>query len=194
MGRPRSFDRDQALTRALDVFWRRGYEHASLVELCKAMNIGPPSLYAAFGNKAKLFLAAVDYYERTYWQSTWEGLAQEDDVHRAIDTFFIRAANILLSEDAPCGCLVVMAAASVLPESTEIYDVIHSLRQTGKKLFLQRLLRGVEDGQLSPQCNVVFLSAALNTLLEGMSIQGKDGLTQAEMAGVASHAMLLLKQ
>ena len=76
-GRLRGFDRDAALFRALDVFWRRGYEHASMVELCAAMGINPPSLYAAFGNKVKLFLEAMDFYERTYWDATWVGLEKE---------------------------------------------------------------------------------------------------------------------
>ena len=62
-GRPRTFDRAAALNRALNVFWRRGYEPASISELCAAMEINPPSLYAAFGNKAQLFMEAVQHYE-----------------------------------------------------------------------------------------------------------------------------------
>lgn len=71
-GRPRNFDRNNALMAALGIFWRRGYELTSVGELCKVMDINPPSLYAAFGNKASLFLEAVDYYETTYWDHTWK--------------------------------------------------------------------------------------------------------------------------
>ncbi len=191
-GRPRGFDRDEALTRALDVFWRRGYEPASVTELCIAMGINPPSLYAAFGNKAKLFLEAVDFYERTYWSATWAGLEKEPDVYRAIEAFFKAAAGILLSPQAPCGCLVVLAAINVSSDSTEVSDAIKSLRQVSKRLFAQRLKQGIKDGQLPQKTDVKSLAATLSTMLEGMSIQARDGLVHAELARVASHAVRLL--
>ncbi|SDO80186.1 transcriptional regulator, TetR family [Rhodoferax sp. OV413] len=191
-GRPRGFDRDEALTRALDVFWRRGYEPASVTELCTAMGINPPSLYAAFGNKAKLFLEAVDFYERTYWNATWADLEKATDVYRAIEAFFKAAAGILLSPQAPCGCLVVLAAINVSSDSTEVFDAIKSLRQVSKRLFLQRLKQGIKDGQLPAKTDVKSLAATFSTMLEGMSIQARDGLSPAELVRVGSHAVRLL--
>ena len=191
-GRPRAFDRDAALVRALDVFWRRGYELASVAELCAAMAINPPSLYAAFGNKATLFLEAVDFYERTYWEATWARMKTEPDIHRAIAAFFKEAAHILLSPQAPCGGMVVLAAVNVSPESVEVSSAIAKLRQDGKNLFLQRIKRAIKDGQLPTKTDAKSLAAALNTLLEGMSLQARDGLTQSEMARLAAHAVRLL--
>jgi TetR/AcrR family transcriptional regulator, copper-responsive repressor len=176
----------------LDVFWRLGYEHASVMELCTAMGINPPSLYAAFGNKAKLFLEAVDFYERTYWNATWARLEAEPDVYRAIEAFFKEAAGILLSPHAPCGCLVVLAAVNVSPESTDVFEAIKSLRQVSKRLFVQRLKQGVKDGQLPEKTDVRSLAATLCTMLEGMSIRARDGLAQSEMARIAAHAIRLL--
>ena len=63
MGRPRAFDMDQALDQALHVFWEKGYAGTSITDLTEAMGINPPSLYAAFGNKEKLFKKALDRYE-----------------------------------------------------------------------------------------------------------------------------------
>ena len=191
-GRPRGFDRDAALVRALDVFWRRGYEPASMVELCTAMGINPPSLYAAFGNKAKLFLEAVDFYERTYWDATWAGLEKEPDVYRAVEAFFKEAAGILLSPHAPCGCLVVLAAINVSADSTEVSEAIKSLRQVSKRRFAQRLKQGVRDGQLPEKTDVKSLAATLSTMLEGMSVHARDGLVHAELAQIAAHAVRLL--
>lgn len=191
-GRPRGFDRVQALTRALDVFWRRGYEIASVSELCTAMGINPPSLYAAFGNKAKLFLEAVDFYESTYWGETWQALKSEADVHQAIADFFEAASHILLSPDAPCGCLVALAATNVSTESVEVSQAIGELRLLGKMNFVQRLERAVKEGQLPPDTDVASLGAALNTMLEGLSIQARDGLTVSEMSRLAAHAVRLL--
>ena len=191
-GRPRGFDRAEALGRALDVFWRRGYEPASVAELCSAMGINPPSLYAAFGNKAKLFLEAVDFYERTYWDEIWGRMGKEPDVHRAVDTFFEDAATILLAPQVPCGCLVVLAAINVSPESVEVLETVRALRQEGITHFTKRLEQGVIDGQLPETTDIKSLAAVLNTLLEGMSLHVRDGVTLVEMKKVAAHAVRLM--
>src|SRR5262245_59406118 len=73
-GRPREFDTDQALDRALEVFWRKGYEGASISELTEAMGINRPSLYAAFGNKEELFRKALDRYVQGPAAYTYEAL------------------------------------------------------------------------------------------------------------------------
>lgn len=156
------------------------------------MGINPPSLYAAFGNKARLFLEAVEFYERTYWDHTWARMGQEPDVRLAVDCFFKDAAGILLSPLVPCGCLVVIAALNVSSESAEVFEAMKVLRQQGMVHFTRRLEQGVLDGQLPPQTDVASLAAVLNTLLEGMSIHVRDGVTLAEMEKVAAHAVRLL--
>lgn len=191
-GRPRAFDREQALTRALDVFWRRGYEPTSVAELCAAMGINPPSLYAAFGNKSKLFLEAVKHYEEVYWDAAWQRMEDEPDMHRAIANFFRESAHILSSPDAPCGCLVVLAAINVSPESQEVIDAVKALRQDGKDRFLRRLKRGAKEGSLPPKTDVKSLAAALNTLLEGLSIPARDGLPRAELESIAMMATAMI--
>lgn len=191
-GRPRSFDRDQALLKALDLFWRKGYEPSSVAELCAVMEITPPSLYAAFGNKAKLFIEAVTYYERTYWKATWERLEEEQDIAKAIDAFFREAADILLSPSAPCGCMVVLAAINVSADSTDVVRAVSVLRQEGKDLFEKRLARAVQEKQLPQGTNTAGLATVLNTLLEGMSIEAKDGAESGSMRMIGQHAVRLL--
>lgn len=191
-GRPRSFDRDRALIRALDIFWRKGFEPASVAELCAAMEINPPSLYSAFGNKAKLFMEAVSYYERVYWKSTWERLEEEPDITRAIDNFFSEAAEILLSPSAPCGCMVVLAAINVSQESADVVEAVSVLRQEGKDLFEKRLRRAVTENQLPSDTDTAALATVLNTLLEGMSIEAKDGATLESLSATGQFASRLL--
>jgi AcrR family transcriptional regulator len=191
-GRPRSFDRDKALLKALDLFWRKGFEPASVAELCAAMEINPPSLYSAFGNKAKLFLEAVNYYETKYWKATWLRLEERQDIGEAIDDFFSEAADILLSPSAPCGCMVVLAAINVSAESTDVVRAVSVLRQEGKDLFEKRLVRAVQEKQLPADTNTVALATVLNTLLEGMSIEAKDGATLQSLKLIGQHAARLL--
>lgn len=191
-GRPRGFDRELALLQALKVFWKRGYEPASLAELCGAMGIKPPSLYAAFGNKAKLFLEAVDHYESTFWDATWERMDSEPDLRRAISDFFQSSAQILTEPQAPCGCMVVLAGVNVSADSGEITQALKALRQEGRDYLQQRLERGVLDGQLPPDTNTRTLAYALNTLLEGMSLQAHDGMSRQDLEGVAATSVAIL--
>lgn len=78
------------------------------------MEINPPSLYSAFGNEASLFMEAVDFYEKTYWDAPSKKLMADPDIYRGIHTFFREAAYILLSPDSPCGCMVVLAAINAV--------------------------------------------------------------------------------
>lgn len=191
-GRPRNFDRDNALNKALGVFWHCGYEPASVGELCKAMDINPPSLYAAFGSKAALFLEAVHFYEATYWDAVWAQLLDSDDVHQAIDQFFRKAACILTSQQAPCGCLVVLAAINVSRDSKEVYDAAKALRERGAAYFTACIQAGVERGQLPADTDVAGCAMALNTLLQGMSIPAQDGISHAALEQVAARAIHFL--
>lgn len=193
-GRPRNFDRDTALVRALGVFWRYGYEPASVGELCKVMDINPPSLYAAFGSKAELFLEAVNYYERTFWDEPWERMRQEKNVYDAIHNFFEEAAVILTSQAAPCGCLVVLAAINVSPDSKDVYDAVKVLREEGRAYFRERLQASKLAGDLPADTDVDSIALTLNTLLEGMSIPAQDGISQADLKRIAAQAVRFLPQ
>ncbi len=191
-GRPRAFDRDQALLHALAVFWKRGYEPASVAELCTAMGIKPPSLYAAFGNKATLFLEAVAHYETLFWDATWERMNDEPDVVRAIGEFFHSSASILTEPEAPCGCMVVLAAVNVSQDAGEVTAALKALRQEGRDYLQQRLDRAVEDGQLKPHTNTRLLASALNTLLEGMSLQAQDAASREDLQAIGATAISML--
>ncbi|AIU89033.1 MULTISPECIES: TetR/AcrR family transcriptional regulator [Pectobacterium] len=191
-GRPRNFDRDKALVSALGVFWRCGYEPASVGELCRVMDINPPSLYAAFGSKAELFLEAVNYYERTFWDAPWERMLREENVYDAVHNFFEESAVILTSQEVPCGCLVVLAAINVSPDSKDVYNAVKALREEGRVYFRQRLQAGKEDGQLPPETDIEGIAMTLNTLLEGMSIPAQDGIAQDELKRIADQAVRLL--
>lgn len=144
-GRPRAFDRDAALHKALEVFWNLGFEPTKILDLCKAMGINPPSLYATFGNKQRLFLEAVAYYETRYWDEPSQRYLNEPDVFRATEDFFRTAARILLAPETPCGCMVVLAAINIESSETDIINEIQKRRMATKAMFADRLRRAVAD-------------------------------------------------
>lgn len=191
-GRPRAFDRKTALTQALDIFWRRGYEPTSMAELCQAMGINAPSLYATFGNKARLFLEAVRFYEEKYWDAPAKAFVAEPDIYKGMHNFFTESARILLSPDSPCGCMVVLAAINISADATEVITTIKELRVATKDMFASRLQQAVADGQLPADTDIPALAGAFNTMLEGLSIQARDGLATAELENIAALAVRLL--
>lgn len=191
-GRPRNFDMERALRAALRIFWEKGYEPASVADICKAMEINPPSLYCSFGNKANLFLEAVRFYEKEYWQKPARRFMAEPDLRAAIKNFFNEAAEILLSPETPCGCMLVLAAVNISADEKEIIASIRAMRQATKAMFAERLRRAINDGQIPADTDVPALSAALNTLLEGMSLQSRDGIFQSELKAIAAYALSML--
>ena len=191
-GRPRSFDRDQALQRALEVFWTRGYGPATVAELCAAMGINPPSLYAAFGNKDALFLEALQHYETTYWASPWQALDDEADLRRAMERFLFEAAAILSSRDVPCGCLVVQNSGSVSTESEGVGDALRLLREASKASFRKRLERARAAGDLPAGADVEALAATFAAILQGMSAQARDGAAREALEGIARASLAML--
>lgn len=191
-GRPREFDRQEALETALELFWTKGYEPASVAELCAAMDINPPSLYAAFGNKSGLFLEAARHYERKYWDAPAKRLLANPDVYAAIDTFFQDAVKILLSPDAPCGCLIILGAVNISDSEKEIIEELRKMRESTRKLFAERMRLAIRAGQIPADTDVPALSGCLNALLEGLSLQAREGLFLSELKAMASLAVRLL--
>lgn len=191
-GRPRGFDREEALMKALNIFWTLGYEPTSIANLCAAIGIRPPSLYAAFGSKAELFIEAANFYERMYWNDVWARLENEPDIFLSVARFFDEAAEILLSESAPCGCLVVLAAINVSSSSPQVSEAVREIRQAGKRCFATRIRRAVHDGQLPSDTDVDSLATVLNSLLAGMSVEAKDGVPQQLLQTTAKFAVRLL--
>lgn len=191
-GRPRAFDRAAALDAALDVFWERGYEPASISELCATMGINPPSLYAAFGNKATLFLEAVRHYEAVYWDAAWERMVASSSAVAGIERFFTEAAAILTAPAAPCGCMVVLAAVNISDGAKDVREALKALRIEALEHFRALLDNGIASGELRADADAEIVAAALNTLLEGLSIQARDGASRQNLADIGALAVDML--
>ena len=191
-GRPRSFDRAKALEAALRTFWKLGYEPASVPELCSAMGVNPPSMYAAFGSKAALFIEAMEHYERSYWEEPGRRFLAEPDLRRAVAGYFDDAARILLSPETPCGCMVVLAAVNLADSAGEVAQAVRRLRMATKEMFALRLRKAAGEGLIPPDADIPALAGTLNALLEGLSLQARDGLSQQELRAMAAHAASLI--
>jgi len=121
-------------------------------------------------------------------------MRQEENVYDAIHNFFEEAAVILTSQAAPCGCLVVLAAINVSPDSKDVYDVVKALRKEGRAYFRERLLASQLAGDLPADTDMDSIALTLNTLLEGISIPAQDGISQVELKRIAAQAVRFLPQ
>lgn len=187
MGRPREFDRDEALEAAMQVFWRQGFLATSMHDLCDAMGIRSPSLYAAFGSKEGLYAEAVARYQATARRLIWDHLDGAPTVRAGMDKALRAAARILAGGGNPSGCLVTFAVGEGCPEVAA--DSARQSRQEGLALLLAGLRRARAAGELPRTANVEQLARFYLGVVQGMAVQGRDGATEQELAGLARAAM-----
>lgn len=192
-GRPREFDREEALHKALKLFWEQGYMQTTMIQLCQAMGIKSPSLYCAFGSKADLFLEALVYYRQLYWHEAFQEFMQTPDLYEATRKLFMETARILLSPDAPCGCLTVFSALTLPSHESKILETIKHMRAETKKMFRNRLIQAIKNGQIEPDCNVPAIAGALTNFFEGLTLQARDeDICLAELTEMALMALKIL--
>jgi AcrR family transcriptional regulator len=187
-GRPRTFDVDQAVNQALKVFWRKGYEGASLSELTKAMGINRPSLYATFGDKAALFRKALDRYMEGPAVYFCEALSRRT-AREVVEHLLHRAADAMADPHNPRGCLYVQSALASGKEGDSIRRELISRRAAGEAEICRRLKRAKAEGDLPPDCNPADLTRFIATVLRGMAVQAAGGATRAQLQRVAETAL-----
>jgi AcrR family transcriptional regulator len=182
-GRPRSFDREAALERAMQVFWKQGYEATSLHDLTRAMGINPPSLYAAFGDKERLFMEAVGRYEQMR-----HGLAEMLEEGATAKAAVARVLTEAARELPGCGGCMLVLSATACSESSVQSELAE--RRTDQKAVLKaRIDRGIREGELPRGTESAALAEFYTTILQGMSIRARDGAGTRSLLAAAEAAM-----
>lgn len=188
-GRPLSFDRDIALDKAMHVFWEHGYEAASISDLTAAMGISPPSLYTAFGDKAQLFLEAIERYGKGPGGFGQRALDEEPTARRAVHRLLNEAADELTRDCHPLGCMMVMATTNCSVAAEHIQTALVKRRALGVAMMQARIQRGIDEGELPAATDAGTLANFYATVYQGMSMQAKDGATRASLLASVEMAM-----
>jgi AcrR family transcriptional regulator len=191
MGRPRSFDTDSALDRALQVFWRKGYEGASLSDLTKAVGVNRPSLYAAFGDKQALFRKALDRYLHGPAAYTREAL-KEPTARAVIERLLRGAAVVNAAPRNPGGCLMVQGALACGDAADSIRQELTACRAAGEAALSRRLQRAKSEGDLPANVNPADLARYVATILFGMAVQGVGGASRDKLQRVVEMTLRTL--
>jgi AcrR family transcriptional regulator len=187
-GRPRCFDVDQALDRALDVFWRKGYEGTTLPDLTQAMGINRPSLYAAFGNKEDLFKKAVDRYAQGPGCHVKDAL-DEPTARRVIERLLKGTLDLVTNRRNPRGCFMVQGALACGESADPVRRELAKRRAASEAALRERFERAVADGDLTLTSNPAALAGFVVTVCHGMAVQAAGGASKVELRRVAEMAI-----
>ncbi|WP_067853681.1 TetR/AcrR family transcriptional regulator [Nocardia shimofusensis] len=188
-GRPRAFDRTEALRRAMEVFWEHGYEATSMSDLTAAMGINSPSLYAAFGDKEALFRAAIELYGSTFGSYTARALSEQQTARAAVETMLRDNVRVYTRADVPHGCMVVLAGSAYTTRNSGVRDFLSDKRRQTNEDIRQRLERGIRDGDLPAGTDTAALARFYTTVLYGLSVQARDGAAPEELDAAVDCAL-----
>jgi AcrR family transcriptional regulator len=188
-GRPRAFDPDMALEKAMRLFWERGYEAASMDELTETMGLSPSSAYSAFGGKEQLFVRALDRYMAGPGAFPFAILHEPGPARAAFARLFEAVAREYTCADRPIGCMVAAAGSQSSPAAADVRAALVERRREAVVAYEDRLRRAREDGELPADADVAALARFFFTVVQGMSVQARDGAGEAELQGIGRQAM-----
>lgn len=182
MVRPREFDRDEVLERALRVFWEKGYDNASLTDLTDAMGITRPSLYAAFGNKEALFKRALDLYETE--KLAYVRSALDASTARGVAQRLLEGTIANVTSECP-GCLGVIASVSCRSPNSPIQNEVKALSQTTRCAMVERIQRAIDEGDFTVPVEAEAMTQYLMAVLQGLAVQAGAGASPEQLQQVA---------
>jgi AcrR family transcriptional regulator len=188
-GRPRGFDKDQALARAMELFWAKGYEGASMAELTAAMGIASPSLYAAFGSKEDLFRQSLTLYGASEGPEIWDAVENAATAFEAVEGYLMQSARVFTRPGKPPGCLVVLSALHATEASATLRRELTAMRKRSVVDLAARLAKGVAAGEISHEANLKAIASYYVTVQQGMSIQARDGASRKLLESIARAAL-----
>ncbi|MEN5065887.1 TetR/AcrR family transcriptional regulator [Achromobacter aegrifaciens] len=190
IGRPKAFDKDRALLAAMRTFWAQGYEGTSIQDLVSATGVNKPSLYATFGCKEEIFRQAVELYDRVEGRATSQSLSAARTAREAVETMLRSNARAYAVNEGPRGCMIVLSSLLGAPENESVRAFLAANREEGESTLRERLAQGIAEGDLAPSADVRQLAAFYTTVLEGLSIQARDGAGAKKLNMIIDAAML----
>lgn len=188
-GRPLSFNREQALQIALQLFWQQGYEGTSIADLVAAMGIAPPSLYSAFGSKEQLYLEVLDLYLQGPGNFIRHALLHAADAQSFARQILSSAADEFSAHSHPSGCIVATGLLASATLHHNIAQHMRELRTATLDAISQRFEHAKVSGELPTATNCHSLARFFAAVIQGMSIQARDGADASELHAMAKQAM-----
>lgn len=190
-GRPKTFDRDAALDKAMELFWQHGYEATSLADLVAATGAKAPTLYAEFTNKEGLFRAALDRYIEQFAEQRQSALiCPESGVARGVENYFRSTADCFTDGKKPAGCFFICTSNGLSSGSGEVADMLRQRHEGQSGALLEFLRERQLRGELESETDVTRLASYLGCVLQGMSVQAREGASRDALNEIVDTLML----
>jgi TetR/AcrR family transcriptional regulator, copper-responsive repressor len=188
-GRHKAFNREEALQKAAHLFWKRGFSPTSLADLTEAMGIHPPSLYNAFGGKEALFLEVLKGYLQNSDRWLQESFAAHASIRQAITEIISLSAKFLTDPAHPPGCLLACGGVNLNSSDARIEMAMRKSRRSREALLVWKLRHARRSGELPASLCPLSFAAYLQSVLQGMSAQARDGASCEQLTEVGRLAM-----
>jgi TetR/AcrR family transcriptional regulator, copper-responsive repressor len=181
-GRPRAYDREIAMTRAMDKFWEAGYAATSLDDLSAVMSMNRPSIYAAFGDKEALYRQALDHYRASSRAAIGEALDGKRPLRRALRDFYERAIEIYLSgKTSARGCFMIGTTLTEAVANPQLRSTLAQSLQGLDRILAARIALGKQRGEVREDANPVELAQIASAMLYLLAIQARAGGTRKSL-------------
>ena len=191
-GRPRQFDRDKVLDRAVTTFWAKGYSGASLDDLTESMGINRPSLYATFGSKHDLFMEVIDRYAVTLGCQPVEALHGEADIRKAVAAFFEASIRCATAKDRPRGCLIISVAVQEADKDGQVRKKLSGIFAETDRVIADHFQAAQEKGQLSQGSDPRVLARLTISITHSFAARARVGASREELSRQANDFMAVL--
>lgn len=175
MPRPKEFNPDEALEKAMHVFWHKGYEGTSMEDLLEAMDLNRGSLYATFGDKRRLFLKVMDRYCHGLVGGRFAMLERPGPALATLKSFLHGMLDGAMADPERRGCLIANTVVELAPHEKDIASTLASALKMTEDTFCKVLTRAQQQGELSPGKDPRALARLLTTLLQGTIVMIKAG-------------------
>jgi TetR/AcrR family transcriptional repressor of nem operon len=192
MARPRTFDEQDVIDRAMQLFWTQGYETTSVTDLTSALGVHPGTLYRTFGDKHALFLRALDHYNKRLADGLAPTLLEGGPVLPRIRAVLIGWIDLAVQQDQPRGCLIANTAGELLPGDEEVARSVRGILSVVEDGFLQGLRAAARQGEISPALDLPAAAAMLTMLLEGLQVIVKADSDPRRLVSAVDTALLSL--
>jgi AcrR family transcriptional regulator len=187
-GRPRNFDKAEALDTALELFWKHGYEGTSMAMLTEAIGVNVASLYAAFGNKESLFVQCVERYSELNGDLYHESLKKKT-AHEVARSILEGEVELVTRRGMPDGCLMIQGALATSPDAEKIRQMMAEMRAMAEKWMADRFRQAVDEGDLPSDTDPTALACYLMTVNSGLAVQAKSGVSKKRLLKAVEIAM-----
>jgi len=191
-GRPRTFDRDEVLDRAITTFWACGYSGASVDNLTDSMGINRPSLYATFGSKHDLFMEVIDRYASTYGRLPLNALKSDLDTRKVVAAFFEVCIRCATSKGKPRGCLIASVATIEAEKDTQVREKVSGMFADTDRAIADYFRAAQDDGRLSDEHDPQALARMVISITHSIATRARAGASRKQLSVLADDFMAVL--